>query len=108
MLPGYTTRLRQELVFALSSPSTRRQTYASRFAPLSALSPSIAISNDPCHNLSLDAHGNSGKAPPFAMSLLPWIGASMAAGLKTSGETVLKEKWETLPDWTIPLAGWTA
>lgn len=122
MLPGLFTRFRRELTRALracrspqtspsEAPSARKPTRVSplipkrtsstRFAPIVALHQHVAILNDPClagtesrgEEEADVLHPNSGSAPGFSPSLLPWIGGSLSVALKTNGAEVTKEQW---------------
>lgn len=143
MLPGFFTRFRNELKQALcayktpvtSSPPRQRtrvsplipkRTEATRFSPIAALHRDVAILNDPCMSCGPtedeedELHPNSGTAPGFSPSLLPWIGGSLSVALKTTGHEIVREQWlETqnrkhhreggvdysLPDWSMPSLG---
>jgi actin-related protein 10 len=128
MLPGFFTRLEQELIGLLQSkqqlnpvsPRKLRRTHDNRFSPLANLHSHIAILNSPATGL----HPKTGSAPAFSPHTLPWIGASLAIALKTSGEEITREKWDDrpnlkrststapfssksqslfqMPDWTVP------
>ncbi|KAF8688862.1 actin, partial [Rhizoctonia solani] len=62
------------------------------YARLRPLAPHLAIINAPAG--VGDGHQNSGKAPAFAPSALPWVGGSLAGSLKIGGEEIPREKYE--------------
>jgi actin-related protein 10 len=123
MLPGFAARLEQELVRTLQSkhqiapisPRKLRRTHKTRFHPISNLHADVAVLNNPTPG----QHPRSGSASAFSPHLLPWIGASLAVALKTSGEEITRDQWDDrpslkksasskssptsfqMPDWTI-------
>ncbi|KAG9105010.1 hypothetical protein FRC06_002931 [Ceratobasidium sp. 370] len=62
------------------------------YVRLRQLGPHLAILNAPAGVGT--GHRNSGKAPAFAPSALPWVGGSLAGSLKIGGEEILRERYD--------------
>ncbi|KAG8748259.1 hypothetical protein FRC10_007649 [Ceratobasidium sp. 414] len=62
------------------------------YVRLRQLRPHLAILNAPA-GVGI-GHRNSGKAPAFAPSALPWVGGSLAGSLKIGGEEILRERYD--------------
>ncbi|KAG2186898.1 hypothetical protein INT44_003125 [Umbelopsis vinacea] len=85
MLPGFRTRLHQELLRVMRSPTESEKRHYSSVLRL--------------HQYLTFADENGGDV--FKSNVRAWIGGSLAGSLKTSGPEVLKERWNgTVPDWS--------
>ncbi|KAI0789908.1 actin-domain-containing protein [Abortiporus biennis] len=118
MLPGFITRLRKELLRAVSPdnssdqsppppsrpgkrPRIPNQGTKDKYSALRPLMVHLAIFNDPhppSHpfpNLGEEDYRYcGGKVPAFTPASLAWVGGSLAGALKTGGMEVPREKWD--------------
>ena len=88
MLPGFITRLQNELVYVLTHPPPpRHSTRPDRpalpaydpYAPLRPLAPYIAVLNNPSPPPPpTGINSSAGRAPAFTPATLPWVGGSLA------------------------------
>jgi actin-related protein 10 len=93
MLPGFITRLHEELLHAMDPPSATRPPKRNRhlipnfdrYASLRPLLPHFAILNNP----NPPAGSSSERTPAFNPSSLAWVGGSLAGcvGLFVMGTT---------------------
>ncbi|RUS20977.1 hypothetical protein BC937DRAFT_93948 [Endogone sp. FLAS-F59071] len=92
LLPGFETRLHQELLHTLRNPSELEKIRYARH--LSGVAESVAFLDDP-----QAPHGGSGRV--FMGNCRGWVGGSLIGSLKSSGPEILKEKFVgTVPDWS--------
>jgi len=89
MLPGFRTRLHQELLRVMRTPTDHEKRHYSSVLRL--------------HQFLKLADENGGDV--FKSNVRAWIGGSLAGTLKTSGPEVLKERWNgVVPDWSAGIS----
>lgn len=75
--------------------------HSPRYAALVNLASHVAILNHPCPasmtSGSTQSRLREGSAPSFAPALQNWVGGSLAGALKTGGEELTREMWDTVP-----------
>lgn len=75
--------------------------HSPRYAPLVTLAPHLAVLNHPCPTTNASsstlAQKQEGSAPNYSPALQSWVGGSLAGALKTGGEEVTREMWDTAP-----------
>lgn len=75
--------------------------HSPRYAPLVTLAPHLAVLNHPCPTTNASpstlARKQEGSAPSYSPALQSWVGGSLAGALKTGGEEVTREMWDTAP-----------
>ncbi|GAB5586411.1 hypothetical protein Unana1_01311 [Umbelopsis nana] len=89
MLPGFRTRLHQEMLRVMRTPTDHEKRHYSSVLRL--------------HQFLKLADENGGDV--FKSNVRAWIGGSLAGTLKTSGPEVLKERWNgVVPDWSAGIS----